>query len=290
MRTAPEREPQEQGSQKSSLQLSRATSWDPEPQEKPHSEEPGPQKSTLQLTRAAGWNSEPQETPRSEKPALQKKDASQAVKGQPKPQQEDVPMNTGSGSDEVAELKRLIGYFSEKSKQYKEYDGLAVRLAQKPKNNRLFLILGIAGAALAFVLLLSHDYLHLGVLGIFLLFPSLGFLLYYFFLRSMGNKAYREKVRRFDEAAEELYAYYKACGPCLVAPEYTNPATLRAILSAVLSGTANNTHAAIAQMSVQAAEKNPAAVAAYDAVIAANAARNARVPVVFYPEGMFESR
>ena len=107
-------------------------------------QEPGPQKSTLQLTRATGWDSEPQEEPRSEEPGLQKEDALRAVQEQPKPQQEEVPMNTGSSSDEVAELKRLIGYFSQKSKRYKEYDELAAGLSEKPKDNRLFLILGIA--------------------------------------------------------------------------------------------------------------------------------------------------
>ncbi len=187
--------------------------------------------------------------------------------------------------EEAKDLQKMIDYFSQKTDLYREYDALAMQVVNKPKNNPLFLILGIAAAVLGVVLTAYGLYP-----CIILALGSPVLIVLYVKKKNAANLAYRQTVERFAAAGQELYRHYIDYGSCSVGPEYTNPANLKAIRALIQKGEANDANTAIGSLNAQAAQKNVAAVTAYRRTSAENAAAKTSVPIAFCPKGMFDFR
>lgn len=198
--------------------------------------------------------------------------------------------NPDDDSDEAAELKQMIGYFSQKTAQYRQYDALARQVAAKPKNNPLFLILGIVMSVIGLLLFgvlgvnISDSVMGFGAVLIVL---SPGLILLYVFKNKAERNKYQKTIEQFDKTAEELYRHYTEYGACSIGPEYTNPANLKVILSMILTGKANDICTAIDLLNRQAGQRKPVFVKAYKSALAWNAERKASVPCVFLPEAMY---
>ena len=209
----------------------------------------------------------------------------------PKTSQTGAPGRTQFVSDDVSEteeLKKLISYFSQKIGKFGAYDQLIKEVAEKPKNNPLFLILGIAATVIGIAFVAGSDYSVAATIAgtvAFLISPAM--VLLYIFRNRAKRIAYQKNVDTLDHVTDELYHHYLKYGPCCVDPQYSNPTNLSAVLSVILSGKANNVNDAIAYLSALAVQKNHAVVEAYERAVAANAARKNPAKVVFCPGRMF---
>lgn len=164
-------------------------------------------------------------------------------------------------SAEIAELDRLIAYFSQKQELFDEYDRVnrQVDYYNRARTHGLLvfgIILTVVSALLS-GLGLSCTCSHLtqgnssgpeALLYIIfvplLLAGIIMIVLGIVFKKSFDSSAAKTRAR-FEELTNELYAFYLACPDCTVGCEYVNPSNLAAIRATLQSGRANTIEDAI---------------------------------------------
>lgn len=193
---------------------------------------------------------------------------------------------------EIAELNRMIGYFSKKSAQYTEYDNVCARIDHLARGKKsALLVWGIIVASLgvlsAFASFASREYGALFIFFLIYIFPGAAMICGHVFSVRAYNKNVATANRRYDELTNELFNYYKAYGYCPVGAEYTNPSNLVAILNVIQSGRADTTKDAINVLVEDTYRCNMQKIAAQTARSAAAAARGAKTSAVFSAANFF---
>ena len=164
--------------------------------------------------------------------------------GQPRHQQRNA---------EIAELERMIRYFSQKSALYEEYDRLTPLVDRTLKGcKHVLLVLGIIAACVGLltvpmvILKIMEDKNYVSIiLPMMYLLPGIGMIVGYVFYANAFKKRAAKTFQRYDEVTAELFDYYQQYGTCLVGPEYTNPSNLITIMNTIKSGRADTTKDAI---------------------------------------------
>ena len=206
--------------------------------------------------------------------------------GQPRHQQRNA---------EIAELEKMIRYFSQNSALYEEYDRLTPLVDRTMKGcKHALLVWGIIAACIGLltvpmvILKINEDnnYSSL-ILSLMYLLPGIGMIVGYVFYASAFKKRAAKIFQRYDEVTAELIEYYQNYGICLVGPEYTNPSNLITIRDTIKSGRADTTKDAINLLLEDAYRNNMQQIAAQAARSAAAAARGAGVGAVFSAANFF---
>lgn len=206
--------------------------------------------------------------------------------GQPRHQQRNA---------EIAELERMIRYFSQKSALYEEYDRLTPLVDRTLKGcKHVLLVLGIIAACVGLltvpmvILKIMEDKNYVSIiLPMMYLLPGIGMIVGYVFYANSFKKRAAKTFQRYDEVTAELFDYYQQYGTCLVGPEYTNPSNLITIMNTIKSGRADTTKDAINLLLEDTYRNNMQRIAAQAARSAAAAARGARVGAVFSAANFF---
>lgn len=210
-------------------------------------------------------------------------------------------------NNEIAEMNRMIEYFSQKRNQYAEYDAVCSMLDLLSKGKRKgLLIWGIILVSLGvFLIFISIGMLVSGSSGsrssysstsgisiivtYLISFVGPGTVLIILFIVTSRARDRNGAIasRRYDELTTELYQHYLAYGYCPVGCEYTNPSNLMVILQTIQSGRADTTKDAINVLAEENYRRNMQAIAMQTARSAAAAARGASTAAVFSAANFF---
>ena len=193
---------------------------------------------------------------------------------------------------ELAEMERMLRYFSQKGEQYAEYDRLAQQMVRLSKGKHYSLlvwgiIIAVFGSLIYFGTFSQMDNVQKGVLAVALLVPGAAMIVGHVFYAKYfdGNRA--RAVQRFNEVGAELTAHYQHYGLCSVGAEYTNPANLSVIYDTLQSGRADTIKEAINILVDDAYRSNMQHYAAQTARNTAAAARGASAATVFAAANFF---
>lgn len=161
--------------------------------------------------------------------------------------------------ESINEINRILAYFSKKKDFYDEYDYLQNILKSLSRPVEVgslvwgMIITIIGGYVLAQTMLVNFlenkDLISMGsIFGIVL--SIFGFLLLFIYI--VKNKK-RKKIRLKSEArliyvTNVLNENYRAFGPCIIGPEYTNPIVLNALRQLLVSGRVDTPKEAINTM------------------------------------------
>ena len=191
---------------------------------------------------------------------------------------------------EIAELERMIRYFSQKSALYGEYDNVSAEIDSCSKGKHYALLIwGIIvsfAATMMFSAINSSD-TKTAVIALIPFLIGQGMIVGHIIYAVSFNKRLDMLTCRYDELSSELFDYYRGYGTCLIGPEYTNPSNLITILNTIKSGRADTTKDAINILVEDAYRRNMQQFAAQAARSAAAAARGARVSAVFSAANFF---
>ena len=218
-----------------------------------------------------------------------------------------------SRKDAIAELDRMISYFSQKEKQYENYDHYSERIAfyNNPRSRIVTtgsgkpgiivgsIMMGLSlpvGEIAALIGSISSDSAAGGItLGI-ALFAIGGILLGAGIKTNIDNKNYDKKTRAseirkntelLNAVTEELALYYENYGYCPTGPSYTNPKILRKLRELVYLGRADSIKEAINIMHQDAHNSEMELQASLAARSAASAARGAKATAFFTAANFF---
>lgn len=202
-------------------------------------------------------------------------------------------------NSELAEIDRMIKYFSLKSAQYAEYDRLCPMVNKAIKGEKVgLLVWGIIVLLLGFILLIftllgwSSAKDLASVIPALFMYLSIGVGLivgHIFYAKSFKKKA-SNIYQLYDQLTNELFEHYKAYGYCPIGPEYTNPSNLVSIFNTIRSGRADTTKDAINVLVEDSYRYNMQKIAAQTARSAAAAARGAKTTAVFSAANFFLRR
>ena len=218
-----------------------------------------------------------------------------------------------SRKDAIAELDRMITYFSQKEKQYEDCDHYSERIAyySNPRSRIVTsgsgkpgiiigsIMIGLsipAGEIAALIGSLSSDSAYGGIgLGIAIL--AIGIILLVAGIKTQSdNKKYDKRTREskirkntnyLSAFTEELAEYYEKYGYCATGPSYINPRILRKLRELVYMGRADSIKEAINIMHQDAHNSEMELQASLAARSAASAARGAKATAFFTAANFF---
>ena len=213
----------------------------------------------------------------------QRADSAQAV-GMQQSNNYGINQRVGVRQEEIAELNKMISYFSQMSAQYEEYD--RVREMINPKYLRKRVGLLVWGIIIC-VIGLIFAFIPVWALAALLLPGGALMIFFYIYTSYSRNKNYAINCARYDELTAQLYQHYLNYGNCMVSAEYTNPSNLQAILNTIQSGRADTIKEALNILIEDAHRMNMETLATQTAVATAAAARGAKTAAVFSAANFF---
>lgn len=226
--------------------------------------------------------------------------AAQAVQPvQPVQPVQNIPQNHVNRQQEEQSIQDLIRYFSEKQRQYNEYDAISEALYQpRDRAHKALLVWGII--LMAIPLLIGFLVLLIGIaaddagsgFGISLIFFLLalpGFFMIFGYVRqnNRSKAAYQYNDTRFMKLTDELVQHYNNYEYCPIGFEYSNPSVLQSILNTIHGGRADTSKEAINLLLDAARRQNKRAFAIQRAQSARAAARGAYPPAAFCATAFF---
>lgn len=217
-----------------------------------------------------GTNVVPQATELVNAPSVPLSVVSPSVPVSPVPSVSPLYYQEASRKDAIAELDRMITYFSQKEKQYEDCDHYSERIAYY-SNPRSRIVTSGSGKP-----------------GIILLVAGIK--------TQSDNKKYDKRTREskirkntnyLSAVTEELAEYYEKYGYCATGPSYINPRILRKLRELVYMGRADSIKEAINIMHQDAHNSEMELQASLAARSAASAARGAKATAFFTAANFF---
>lgn len=210
-------------------------------------------------------------------------------------EQPKVMPRTVDRNQEIAELEKMIEYFSQKAPQYAEYDTVCLNVNHYAVGfTNVLRVIGILVVVFgSFLGVYMSEYTRTAQYGNLIVLVMLAIGVGMIVANQMMVKRFRhgaaETYQRYDLLTVELYENYMAYGECAIGCEYTNPNNLRAILEMIESGRADTAKDAINMLMALFGVKHAPLLTLQSKRRAASLARGATVDAVFYPATFFNN-
>ena len=205
-------------------------------------------------------------------------------------EQPKVMPRTVDRNQEIAELEKMIEYFSQKAPQYAEYDTVCLNVNHYAVGFTNFLrVIGILIVIFAplfggWFMKYSDVY---GIIAWAVIAIGIGMIVTNHILSKKFRQGAAEAYERYDLLTQELYEHYVSYGDCAIGCEYTNPGVLRSIVNLIKSGRVDTAQVAINMLMSLTQAKNATLLTLQSKRRAASLERGATVDAVFYPATFF---
>lgn len=193
---------------------------------------------------------------------------------------------------EIAEIERMIRYFSKQTTLYDKYDRLSAQIDNFSKGKHYALLVwGIIVSFLGMITTSALSGEQAGALaGVIPFLIGQGMIIGHIVYAVSFDKRKNEFEARINQVTSELLDYYNDYGMCAVGAEYTNPSNLAAIANTIKIGRADTIKEAINILIDDAYKNNMQSLAAQTARNSAAAARAAKAGVFFNAANFFTRR